>query len=1017
LRTFKLALIFLISLGPSILGCGGGYRVETVDMLSPQRAAAILIGDPQVFSRASLINDRRREVAYLQQLLENSNVDSSGSSKVKFSPQIIRDLRTVQALSLSLGLTAGKSIKDTSSAADLSTQIDVAKLQAQLALLQKQIEGIQAAQAPTVTIPALDLTAAAGPSSSAAQTKIPDVTALATAIKSIQSELTSLKTVDSASAPSNTYGDLADPRDDFSDRQAYRRDIRAAIAEAQLDDVHDRAGNALYRLQFQATVLPPDDAARQWGAAKLSISAPLLTGGEVDSAYYEWLRYLSKQLQDPSSLQSDDARDTSFDGYIGELSQLGFFRLIDVFQSSADASSLTCLRHSTANDLDQLRALIVRALPRNEGANPRYLDYANQSQGFTSAFKPVGTFAVPPDSMGRLSCSAYPSKGQVYSSPLAQANEAAIREVLALVATSELQIATGVEPHLGPETLAQRRHDVPLKFCQAVVDLSGDPSWCTTFQGLPPMSHPVPASAGGARSAAVRAYSVLPTELAQRLGVTTQATQSLQSALSIAALVTPAITGSAGAGILSQSDARAQALARQPLVVGFSGSALSLSQADPSPSSPSSEGSRFFGWLFGPAFSIVDSKTLGLKQAVRSYGVTADVSFPGWWRHVGVNVQTAWVKDWSAIAAATPLGAGDRADTSKTINLPVSDATYESLTNFVAGGDFGPQATKIFARSVTPNLVPACAGSVTFQISGTNIWRADAIYLGGTKARSINVLPDMNGVTADFDMTTVYGALVNAGSSLGAVPLTVFAAQGSAKPLTVWILGGRQTANGVTTCDSPLLTSTKFEQVAPVLSISPVEICADAKHVPLVVSGANLPETLEVLSGGAFAQAGSGGSDTFRRVINLTRATAGSLAVGILPISIGPPNGRSAAFSLTVKDCSLKPDPPAKAVLLTQSVKLAKSQAIALQLKVPDSYYAIKIRVRPQKGGNAAWKEAAADRATPGDDGQVVATFDLSTLRAAVGDGLEVEVDIQDRPDADWRVIKADKTIVVAGGS
>src|SRR6185437_8157599 len=101
----------------------------------------------------------------------------------------------------------------------------------------------------------------------APQTLKPDVSALAQAIKDIQTQLAALKP-DPASAPTNSYGDLTDPRDDFIDRQAYRQDLRAAISQAQLDDVHDRSGNALYRLQFQATVLPPDDATRQWGAAK-----------------------------------------------------------------------------------------------------------------------------------------------------------------------------------------------------------------------------------------------------------------------------------------------------------------------------------------------------------------------------------------------------------------------------------------------------------------------------------------------------------------------------------------------------------------------------------------------------------------------------------------------------------------------------------------------------------------------------------------------------------------------------
>src|SRR5579863_5912236 len=105
------------------------YKVEEIDYGQQQNKAAILLSDPQVYARASLINDRRQETEYLKQLLVNSEVKPDGSSVVKFSPQIIRDLKTVDVLSASLGLSLGKT--DRTSATDLADQIQVAKLKAQ----------------------------------------------------------------------------------------------------------------------------------------------------------------------------------------------------------------------------------------------------------------------------------------------------------------------------------------------------------------------------------------------------------------------------------------------------------------------------------------------------------------------------------------------------------------------------------------------------------------------------------------------------------------------------------------------------------------------------------------------------------------------------------------------------------------------------------------------------------------------------------------------------------------------
>ena len=52
-----------------------------------------------------------------------------------------------------------------------------------------------------------------------------------------------------------------DPIDDFRDRLAYREEVRTEIIENQLDDSHDIAGNTLYQLKFDATVVPHENVA------------------------------------------------------------------------------------------------------------------------------------------------------------------------------------------------------------------------------------------------------------------------------------------------------------------------------------------------------------------------------------------------------------------------------------------------------------------------------------------------------------------------------------------------------------------------------------------------------------------------------------------------------------------------------------------------------------------------------------------------------------------------------------
>src|SRR5690606_21199139 len=113
-----------------------------------QADAAILIADPQVYARATLINDRRRESDYLQKLLENSE-------SVTFTPQLVRDLRTIDALAISLGARFGETQAESESD-QLNRQIEIRRLQAELAVLEKLLEAIQDAEAPEVQIPAPD---------------------------------------------------------------------------------------------------------------------------------------------------------------------------------------------------------------------------------------------------------------------------------------------------------------------------------------------------------------------------------------------------------------------------------------------------------------------------------------------------------------------------------------------------------------------------------------------------------------------------------------------------------------------------------------------------------------------------------------------------------------------------------------------------------------------------------------------------------------------------------------------
>ena len=233
---YNLAIIGLVFFMPMfILSCGESSSpytaVTTINEDQPQTGAVIKLSDPQVYARETLINDRRQELRYLLNELKKSET-------IFFEPQLTRDLRTFQTINAELALLSKGANQPPSSNAEL---------------------GKSGAQ-PTDTKTA--------------------------------SEKEEKRETDSASASPQS---LSYPQELFRDRQAYRAEIRSAIAEVNLDDVHDYAGNALYRLQFRATVMPGKHK-NKYGVAQLTVLPPELKGEEIERIYKAWLGHSTGAL-------------------------------------------------------------------------------------------------------------------------------------------------------------------------------------------------------------------------------------------------------------------------------------------------------------------------------------------------------------------------------------------------------------------------------------------------------------------------------------------------------------------------------------------------------------------------------------------------------------------------------------------------------------------------------------------------------------------------------------------------
>lgn len=311
--------------------------VDEIDTFYPQQPAVIALSDPQIYSRESLINDRREEAEFLETLLK----DSADTDKVKFEPQIRRDLRMLSAVAAQLQASyvpaAGAQARRDEDLSDLDHQIaradrmtQLAEARARLAEAEARLDAIERGEEPESASAAstdtgaessesdeedgdggeADGGGASGGGSGEDESAGNDSGGAGEAARDLHADLQKIKQILSgligeAGVRETDIG--ATPREDFRDRRAYREELRAARAEVLLDDAHDRGQNSLYRLQFRATVAPGKHASKM-GVARLTLDRPEMTDEEILALYKTWLGHVTYRLNQPAGTELETDR-------------------------------------------------------------------------------------------------------------------------------------------------------------------------------------------------------------------------------------------------------------------------------------------------------------------------------------------------------------------------------------------------------------------------------------------------------------------------------------------------------------------------------------------------------------------------------------------------------------------------------------------------------------------------------------------------------------------------------------
>jgi hypothetical protein len=305
------ALLALIS------GCGQdgpfALSVNQVNESPPQRNAVIALSDPQIYTRERLLNDRQLEIQYLMEQLKQID-------KQDFTPRLKRDIdmlvEMAAALSVKFNPIAGAEVSQAAELTSLKNEVQIEQMRNLLDQVRK--ENDRAEESAAGTAGTTGTTAATG----LEPEKIDVVVAQAQKLldeleKEIEARVGEGRPELRGSSVNN-----ATPSEILRDKLAYRNEIQAAIEQAQLDDRHDLNGNALYRLQFKATVFP-GQVKDKYGVARLTILPPLFAdNAEVSKLYTDWLSYVAAQLN-PSlkgliAAEASEQVDPATSAYVSE---------------------------------------------------------------------------------------------------------------------------------------------------------------------------------------------------------------------------------------------------------------------------------------------------------------------------------------------------------------------------------------------------------------------------------------------------------------------------------------------------------------------------------------------------------------------------------------------------------------------------------------------------------------------------------------------------------------------------
>lgn len=612
------------------------------------------------------------------------------------------------------------------------------------------------------------------------------------------------------------------PIEEFRQRQSDREVVRNEINDIRLDDLHDLNGNTLYRLTFDTTVLPQDDASA-WAVVKVRI--PLDIGAAAD---------LRAVAEDQFLRSLRDSAEAAFRGIANRFADECYARETDAVKKAQAQEELALALEGQARGMvetarlledkaktpeERAKAQIARGKAQDAYARARQA-HATATNSKVANFRRAfgcGSFYVGSNARRVM------ERHLTAWSPVARNSDLPRRNLMLQLDNKNSSSATDAELNLKQNTLGDWAAWLgQVMDAQIAADFEGHVLNCFNELKINDIANPkaiVPGASAPAISASgpsradfgqadgifrlkLEDRETVPLKFQQRCGGTamektstrfnalltsnvvaavyaTTPKESVQTISEVSSnretkqllLNLNAITGAAGiaAGLeaVRTNELFLQALRRQPLIVGFTENGR-IDKTDPAKTActpcegeQAAKGTELvFGWILGPTFRLRDDRKVPTP----------------FFRHTLAQ---------RAVSAELSLPAWMN-------QVKVTVETSWVREDGIAGhtpGDTTGSSTKPASRTFTVPL-PAQPAEVlsaiderylrepkvdAYQelrvvedkparvlITGRNLWRSTDVLIGSQRASQLAVLSDNRGVLASFDKIE---------APLGAAPL------------------------------------------------------------------------------------------------------------------------------------------------------------------------------------------------------------------------------------------------------